>query len=64
MSFGINNFQLDKAIEDCLIVSFDYNLSNDVATMIVARKDCDNVKILNSFIGDEAIDLYYKLVRR
>lgn len=50
--------------EDCLIVSFDWNFNKDIATLMVARRDGDNIKILNSFIGDEAIDLYYKLTNR
>lgn len=50
--------------EDCLIVSFDWNFNKDIATLMVAKRDGDNIKILNSFIGDEAIDLYYKLVNR
>lgn len=61
MNFDINNLQTDRLSEDLLIVSFDYNLDNDIATIMVARKYGDNIKILNSLTGDEAIDLYYKL---
>lgn len=31
---------------------------------MVARREGDNIKILNSFIGNEAVDLYYKLTSR
>lgn len=50
--------------EDCLVVSFDWNFNKDIATLMVARRDGDNIKILNSFINDEAVDLYYKLTNR
>lgn len=50
--------------EDCLVVSFDLNFNKDIATLMVARKDGETLRILNSFHNDEAIDLYCKLIRR
>lgn len=50
--------------EDCLIVSFDWSFNKDIATLMVARRDGDNIRILNSFINDEAVDLYHKLTNR
>lgn len=50
--------------EDCLIIGFDWNFDKDVATLMVSRKEGEMIKVLNSFHNDEAIDLYYKLVRR
>lgn len=50
--------------EDCLIIGFDWNFDKDVATLMVARKEGEVVKVLNSFHNDEAVDLYCKLVRR
>lgn len=49
-------------IEDSLIVSFDFNSSKDAATMIVARNNGGRIKFLNAIFGDEAKDIYNKLV--
>lgn len=50
--------------EDCLIVCFDWNLNKDNATLMIARKEGEDIKVLNSFINKEAVDLYYKLIER
>ena len=50
--------------EDCLVTGFDINFNNDVATLMVARKEGETFKVLNSFHNDEAVELYYKLIRR
>lgn len=49
-------------IEDSFIVSFDFNSSKDVAAMVVARNNGGRIKFINTFFGDEAKDIYNKLI--
>lgn len=47
---------------DTLLVGFDHS-SGDIAVLIVGRKDTDeSVQIINQFQGEEAVELYRKLV--
>ena len=48
--------------EDCLIVSFDFNPPNDVATLMVAIKDGDNIKVINELRNEDALEIYDKLI--
>ena len=48
---------------DSIIVSYDYNFSKDIAVLVVGRKNPNtSVTIINAFQGDEAKELYQKLV--
>lgn len=49
---------------DCLIIGFDWNFEDDCASLMVARKEGEIIKVLNSFVNKEAVELYYKLVDR
>ena len=51
-----------KWYEDCLTVSFDFNPPNDIATLIVARRDGDNIKIINELRNEDALEIYDKLI--
>ena len=57
----INPQHLDKPIEDYFSITFDYS-SSDMATMIVFREDGNNIKAVNTLIGDDAIMMYKKLM--
>lgn len=50
-------------MEDCLIVSYDYHLLDDVATLCIARREKDKVVVLNCIQGNEAAEIYNKLTR-
>lgn len=41
-------------MEDCLVITYDC-CSSDAATLCVARKEKDKVKVLNTIQGDEAL---------
>lgn len=51
----------ENKIDDSLIVTYDY-CPPDVPTLIVARKDKYDMTILNIIKGDEALELYRKLI--
>lgn len=51
----------DTPIEDCLTVVFDYN-PPDMPVMVIAREDGEKIKSVNSLIGNEALEVYKKLV--
>lgn len=57
----INPQHLDKPIEDYFSITFDYS-SSDMATMMVFRDDGNEIEIINTLIGDEAIMAYKKLM--
>ena len=49
-------------MNDVIIVSYD-NHSNDVPILIVGRKRLnDSIEIINAFDGDEAKELYERLI--
>ena len=51
-----------ERLNDTIMVSVDFS-SGDIGVMIVGRKDPKNsVEIINAFQGDEAKELYLKLV--
>lgn len=54
-----------KAISDCVLVSFDSSGGKDKEILIVGRKTPGEVvDIINAFQGEEAVDLYKKLVTK
>lgn len=49
---------------DTLLVGFDHS-QGDIAVLIVGRKDVgESVQIINQFQGEEAEELYKKLVEK
>ena len=53
----------DGSISDGLIIGFDRAKNGDNTVLIVGRQQKDsNVKVVNVFSGDEAYELYRKLV--
>jgi len=60
----VDNTEGDLAfITDSIIVSYDYNHSKDIAILVVGRKEPNtSVTIINAFQGEEAKELYNKLV--
>ena len=49
---------------DALLVGFD-NVNGDITTLIVGRKRPNkSVDIINAFEGDEALELYRRLVTK
>lgn len=47
-------------MEDFLMVTFDC-CSSDAATLSVARREGDKIRVLNIIHGDEAVKVYNKL---
>lgn len=53
---------MDK-ISDTIIVSIEYNESDETGVLIVGRKKGKGpIEIINAFSGNEALDIYKKLV--
>lgn len=52
-------------VNECLLVSVDFTRGKDVGIMIVGRKKTNvDVEIINAFQGEEAYDLYKKLITK
>ena len=50
---------------DSILVSIDFSNKNDTGVMVVGRKRMNqSVEIINAFQGDEARELYEKLVTK
>lgn len=50
-------------MEDTIVIGIDFSNKNDIKLMVVGRIRMDqSIEIINSFQGDEAIELYKKLV--
>ena len=53
---------MSKGINDTILVSVDFT-QGDVGVLIVGRKwPNESVDIINAFQGEEALDLYNKLI--
>lgn len=50
-----------RDIEDCLIIGFDSH-PPEIDTLVVARKSGDKLVVINRLSGDEAVDVYNKLI--
>lgn len=48
----------------CLLVGIDFNDNGDVNVLIVGEHVDGKTNILNAFQGDEATDLYSKLITK
>lgn len=54
---------MEKVTNDCILVSIDFNHGEDADILIVGRKRPNgSAEIINAFQGQEARDLYEKLV--
>lgn len=52
-----------KDIADCVLVSYANNGNDETAILIVGRKnEIQEVDIINAFQGEEAVDIYKKLI--
>ena len=52
-----------KKTSDSLIIGFDSSAGKDVTVLIVGRKKPrESVDVINTFDGEEAIELYKKLI--
>lgn len=49
-------------VNECLLVSVDFTQGEDTGILIVGRQKNGKVDILNAFQGQEAIDIYKKLI--
>lgn len=47
---------------DTLLVGFDFTHGEDNKVMIIGHKEGEYLKIVNAFSGDEAYELYKKLI--
>ena len=49
-------------VNECLLVSVDFTQGEDTGVLIVGRQKNGKVDIVNVFQGQEAIDIYKKLI--
>ena len=49
-------------VNECLLVSVDFTPGEDTGVLIVGRQKNGKVDIVNAFQGQEAIDIYKKLI--
>ena len=49
-------------VNECLLVSVDFTQGEDTGILIVGRRKNGKVDIINAFQGQEAIDIYKKLI--
>ena len=49
-------------VNECLLVSVDFAQGEDTGVLIVGRQKNGKVDIVNVFQGQEAIDIYKKLI--
>lgn len=53
----------DRATEDNFVIGVDFSNKNDIDTMVVGRiRNDQSIDIVNAFQGDEARELYEKLI--
>lgn len=53
----------DKSTTDSMLIGFNRMLGEDIATLLVGKKrENGSVEIINAFEGEEAIELYEKLI--
>lgn len=50
-------------VNECLLVSVDFTKGEDIGVLIVGRQEKEGkVNIVNAFQGQEAVDIYKKLI--
>lgn len=49
-------------VNECLLVSVEFTQGEDAGVLIVGRQKNGKVDIVNAFQGQEAIDIYEKLI--
>lgn len=49
-------------VNECLLVSVDFTQGEDTGILIIGRQKNGKVDIANAFQGQEAIDIYKKLI--
>lgn len=49
-------------VNECLLVSVEFTQGEDAGVLIVGRQKNGKVDIVNAFQGQEAIDIYKKLI--
>lgn len=49
-------------VNECLLVSVEFTQGEDAGVLIVGRQKNGKVDIVNAFHGQEAIDIYKKLI--
>lgn len=49
-------------VNECLLVSVDFTKGIDSGVLIVGRQKNEKVDIVNAFQGQEAADIYQKLI--
>ena len=52
----------DLKVNECLLVSVDFTKGEDTGVLIVGRQIKGKVNIVNAFQGQEAVDIYKKLI--
>lgn len=52
----------NSKLNECLLVSVEFTQGEDAGVLIVGRQKNGKVDIVNAFHGQEAIDIYKKLI--
>lgn len=54
---------MDKLkVNECLLVSVDFTKGEDVGILLVGRQKNGKIDIVNAFQGQEAVNIYRKLI--
>ena len=48
----------------CLLVSYEFSNNDNTGVLIVGEKDGNKMNILNAFQGEEAMELFKKLIEK
>ncbi len=49
-------------VNECLLVSVDFTKGEDIGVLIVGRQNNGKIDIINAFQGQQAADIYRKLI--
>lgn len=62
---GVYNVGNELKVSESLIVGVDFAKGKDIGVLIVGRKkENEAVEVINAFMGDEAAELYLKLITK
>lgn len=49
-------------VNECLLVSVDFTKGEDIGILLVGRQKNGVAEVINAFQGQEAVDIYTKLI--
>jgi hypothetical protein len=64
-SYSLKGEKMENSVADTLLIGVDFSNGKDVGVLIVGRKKPnETVDIINYFQGDEALELYQRLITK